>query len=298
MTEPPLSAPTIVARFPLRGGQAEVASQRLAESFDADEVAVAAAEDADGRWTVALYFARRPNEAAIRAVVALCAGADAAKAVRFDAVAAKDWVKASLAGLKPVAAGRFLVHGGHDRDRVVPGRIAIEIEAALAFGTGHHGTTRGCLLAFDALLKKRKPRRALDLGTGTGVLAIAAAKAARRRVLASDIDRNAVAVARGNARLNGVGSLVEAIVAGGLGDRRFRGRTFDLILANILVGPLTLLAAPAAHRLAPSGRILLSGLLPEHANAAISAYRRQGLVLERRLDVDNWTTLVMRRGRE
>src|SRR5262249_34850003 len=163
----------------------------------------------------------------------------------LETVTARDWVAASLAGLKPVAAGRFLVHGAHDRARIPAHRIGIEIEAALAFGTGHHGTTRGCLLALDAWLKRRRPRPApypksglpdfginsalprkrgkvkiLDIGTGTGVLAIAAAKALHTQVLASDIDRRAAEVARANARANAAGSLVDVVHAAGLAARR------------------------------------------------------------------------------
>ena len=146
------------------------------------------------------------------------AGGSAAE-VTFEQIAARDWVAASLADLKPVTAGRFTVHGTHDRANVTANRIGIEIEAALAFGTGHHGTTRGCLLALDGIVKRASPGRILDIGTGTGVLAIAAAKALRVPVLASDIDPEAVRIARENARLNGVAPLVECLHAAGLGAR-------------------------------------------------------------------------------
>ena len=142
----------------------------------------------------------------MRALVALAAGAEAANALVFETVTAKDWVKAGLDGLPPVDAGRFVVHGAHDRTAVAANRIGIEIEAALAFGTGHHGTTRGCLLALDGIVKARRPRNILDIGTGTGVLAIAAARALRRPVLASDIDPEAVGIARANARRNRAGA--------------------------------------------------------------------------------------------
>ena len=187
----------------------------LNESLDDDQAALAAFERADGRWDISAHFAEPPDQASIRELVALAAGNDVAQHIAFDTVEAKDWVKASLEDLVPVPAGRFIVHGAHDRARVPPNRLGIEIEAALAFGTGHHGTTRGCLLLLGEVLRARQPRRVLDLGTGTGVLAIAAAKALRRRVLASDIDPVSVHVARDNARLNGVGNLVEAICATG-----------------------------------------------------------------------------------
>ena len=272
----------------------------LADSFG--EAAVAAFERADGGWSVEVHFAQPPDESALRGVVAKIAGAAAARAVTFETIAPRDWVAASLAGLKPVSAGRFVVHGAHDRGRARDARIAIEIEAALAFGTGHHGTTRGCLLALDALLK-RKPRfahadiRILDIGTGTGVLAIAAAKALHVRVVASDIDRRAVEIARGNARTNHVGGLIEVVHAAGITTGRLSRRgPFDLVLANILLLPLKRLAAPMARLLAPGARVILSGLLASQANAALAAYRAQGLALETRISLGEWDTVVLRRG--
>src|SRR5579872_2343754 len=190
-------------------------SDLLTESLFEGEAAVAAFEGESGSWDITLHFAQAPDEAAIRDLVASAAGEDAAKGIRFDSVEPKDWVKATLEQLVPVPAGRFVVHGRHDRARVAPNSVSIEIEAALAFGTGHHGTTRGCLLLLDHVLKKNYPRRVLDLGTGTGVLAIAAAKAMQRAVLASDIDPASVRVARDNARLNGAGDLVQVIQATG-----------------------------------------------------------------------------------
>jgi ribosomal protein L11 methyltransferase len=288
----------------------------LSESLDEQEVVVSAFEAEDGRWTAAIHFCAPPNEAAIRALVALEVGPELANALVFERIEARDWVAASLEGLAPVEAGRFLVHGRHDRARLQANRIGIEIEAALAFGTGHHGTTRGCLLALDGLLRghsathkppslsapggererKKGGLRVLDVGTGTGVLAIAAAKALHRRVLASDIDPRAVMVARENARLNGAAPLIDFIHAAGLDARRFRARgPFDLILANILLGPLVQLAPRMARLLAPGGRVVLSGLLNSQAQAALVAYRGQGLRLERRILLEGWTTLVLRR---
>jgi ribosomal protein L11 methyltransferase len=175
--------------------------------------------------------------------------------------------------------------------------VGIEIEAALAFGTGHHGTTRGCLLAMDGLMRRMRVRRALDLGTGSGVLAIAAARALRRPALASDIDRRAIITARTNVRFNGAGHHVELVRAAGLAHRRFRERApFDLILANILLSPLKQMARPIARMTTSRTRVVLSGLLPAQANAALAAYRPQGLVLERRILLDGWITLVLRCG--
>src|SRR5260370_4843902 len=174
----------------------------LTESFCEGQAAISAYEGSTGRWDVTVHFAEPPDQASIRDLVGLADGDDVAQAIAFDVVEAKDWVKAPLEDLVRVPAGRFVVHGSHDRERVPPNKLAIEIEAALAFGTGHHGTTRGCLLLLDHVLKAWRPRRVLDLGTGTGVLAIAAAKALHEKVLASDIDPPSVQVARENARLN------------------------------------------------------------------------------------------------
>ena len=278
----------------------EQAVRRLAdlavESFAAEDVAVSLVDGGGGLWQVAIYFRAPPDREAVRAVVASAAGRKSARALSFARVKTTDWVRASLAGLAPVAAGRFVVHGAHDRARIPVNRIGIEIEAALAFGTGHHGTTRGCLLALDGLCKslpgERRGQRLLDLGTGSGVLAIAAARALRRRVLATDIDANAVRVARANARLNRVGAMLQAVKADGVTARSVRQRApFDLVFANILLGPLQRIAAPLIKLMAPGGRIVVSGLLPAQANAAIAAYRP--LILERRIDLDGWTTLVL-----
>jgi ribosomal protein L11 methyltransferase len=270
----------------------------LGEVLDPATSSTAAIEEKDGRWAVEVHLLRPPDEAALRGLVALAAGRAAAQSLRFSTLQTRDWVKTSLEALTPVEAGRFVVHGAYDRARIAANRIAIEIEAGLAFGTGHHGTTRGCLLALDRLAKQSAKPRVLDLGTGSGVLAIAAAKAWRRRMLASDIDRVAIDVARTNAQRNGVGPLVGFAHAAGLTAPQIRAHArYDVVLANILLGPLMRLAAPARRLLAHNARLVLSGLLAPQANAALAAYRAQGLVLERRLTLENWTTLVMSRPR-
>jgi ribosomal protein L11 methyltransferase len=228
--------------------------------------------------------------------VANAAGADIAGGIAFDTVEAKDWVKASLEDLVPVSAGRFVVHGQHDRERIAPNKLGIEIEAALAFGTGHHGTTRGCLLLLDHVLKAWRPRRVLDLGTGTGVLAIAAARALHEKVLASDIDPLSVQVARENARLNVSGHLVQTIRATGFSAPQFADTApFDLVLANILANPLRQLATPMARHLAPSALVILSGLLTHQAPGVIAAYRARGLVPIRHLRIEGWSSLLLRK---
>jgi len=268
----------------------------LSEIFFEGQAAIAAFERPDGRWDVTVHFAEPPDQRLVRELVANAAGRDIAEGIVFDTVEAKDWVKASLEDLVPVPAGRFIVHGQHDRDRIAPNKIGIEIEAALAFGTGHHGTTRGCLLLLDHVLKAWRPRRVLDLGTGTGVLAIAAARALHEKVLASDIDPPSVQVARENARLNVAGHLVQAIRATGFSAPQFvAAAPFDLVLANILANPLRQLAAPMARHLAPSALVILSGLLTPQAPGVIAAYRARGLVPVRHLRIEGWSSLLLRK---
>jgi ribosomal protein L11 methyltransferase len=270
----------------------------LTESLEDGEAAVAAFERSDGRWDVTVHFAEPPDQERITSLVALATDDEIAQKIVFDTIAAKDWVKASLEGLVPVAAGRFIVHGQHDRAHVPPNKLGIEIEAALAFGTGHHGTTRGCLLLLDQVLRSKMPRRVLDLGSGTGVLAIAAAKALRRKVLASDIDPRSAIVAHENALLNGVGDLVISICATGFSAPQFRSRApFDLVMANILANPLRQLAPPMAAHLAPEAMIILSGLLPHQTRSVVGTYRTQGLVLIRQIRIDGWCSLLMQNRR-
>jgi ribosomal protein L11 methyltransferase len=308
-----LPAATVVARLSTDGASARRVGDLLAESFDAEEVAASAFEQPDGHWSLALHFSHQPDETAVRALIASVAGTATADALVFETLLPTDWVRKSLEGLTPVEAGRFVVHGAHHRASVRANQIGIQIEAALAFGTGHHGTTRGCLLALDALvrarrrkrkargspaLRPRRERNVLDIGTGTGVLAIAAARALRRPVLASDIDPRAIAIARDNTRVNRVRAAVELIHADGLGAARFRCRApYDLVFANILLEPLTQLATPIARLVAPNGHVVLSGLLTAQTGAALASYRARGLVLVRRIRLEGWATLVLSRVR-
>src|SRR5262249_17447597 len=310
MTDPSPIA-TVVARLSSDASTAQKIADALAESLEAEQFAASALEEAPGRWSLAIHFRLQPDEAAVRALIASAAGSAAAHALAFETLAPTDWVRKSLEGLAPVEAGRFVVHGAHDRARVRANRVGVEIEAALAFGTGHHGTTRGCLLALDRIVKARRRQRdksagsasphrrerqtvVLDIGTGTGVLAIAAAKALRRPVVASDIDARAVTIARGNARINRVGSVVTVVHAAGVLTAPFRAHgPYRLIFANILLDPLKALATPMARLVAPNGQLVLSGLLPAQAGAALASYRARGLALVRRATLEGWATLIL-----
>jgi ribosomal protein L11 methyltransferase len=291
----PETSETVVARLITEASKAARLTDALTEHFDGDDIAISTRDDA-GALVLEVYFANAPDQARVRAIVATSVGDVCAQSVTFETISARDWIAESLAGLHPVSAGRFMIHGAHDRDKVRANHIGIEIEAALAFGTGHHGTTRGCLIALEEILKVHHPRHVLDVGTGSGVLAIAAARARHQRVLASDIDRDAVAVARANAVANKAGPSITVVRAGGLSAQRFRSPRFDLVFANILLVTLKSLAKPMARLLAPNAHVVLSGLLPHQANAAASIYRAHGLTLQRRVALDGWATLVLVRG--
>lgn len=206
-----------------------------------------------------------------------------------------NWTKISQSGLSPVHAGRFTIHGSHDRHRVAFGPNAIEIDAAEAFGTAHHPTTFGCLEAITRLTRIKTFKTVLDLGTGTGVLAIAAARTAPcANILASDNDREAVQVAQRNSRQNRTRHQIHTITANGLTHPRLRNRAaFNLVIANILAGPLIKLAPAISKATSRKGNIILSGLLADQAPEVVAAYRMCGFALDRNNRIANWSTLTM-----
>ncbi len=297
---PPNDA-TQLLRFTSNERQARVAADLVVDVFDPAETASAAFEDEASQldpkpWVVEIYLGAGVDEAQVRTLLADIVGVDLAATIVTERIARQDWVARSLAGLAPVRAGRFLVHGGHDRNDVRSNDVALEIEAALAFGTGHHGTTRGCLLALDSVLKRRRPRRVLDLGTGTGVLAMAAAKVLHRTIACGDLDAKAVTAARGNAVMNGLGPWVRPVRAAGLQHPILRDLApYDLVLANILAKPLRGLAPSIAAHAGRGADLILSGLLPRDVPGILSSYAAQGFALRSRGDLEGWATLSLRK---
>lgn len=282
-------------RFFARGSRAQASElfDRADAAFGEDGSPVAMVEIDEGAdiHEVSVYF--EDADALDEAALADVFGAFAPTREDLPDV---DWMAQVLADLKPVRAGRFLVHGAHDRARVRANDLSIEIEAGQAFGTGHHGTTAGCLAMIERVMRRRRPTRVLDLGTGSAVLAIAAAKLGRVPVLATDIDPVAVRVAAENVEANGVRAFVETAVAAGFGSPAFRRHSpFDLIIANILARPLMTLAPQMARHLAPGGDLLLSGILERQRRAVLAAYVAQGLYHRETLRRDEWVTLHLTR---
>ena len=267
------------------------------EPFTAARTSFVEDEKAE-RWRVEGYCEPAPDRVALATALAIAARAAgiAEPEHEITPVAARDWVADNQASFTPLRVRRFFIHPGHYDGPVPPGAIAIRIDAGMAFGTGAHATTAGCLGMLDELARRRRPRSVLDLGCGSGVLAIAAAKLWRRPVVASDLDPVAVRIARSNARRNGAAPWVRTLTAAGLRNPRLH-RRFDLIAANILARPLIRLAGDIARRLAPGGHVILSGLLDHQAPAVMAPYRARGLRLVGRHRQTNWSTLMMRKTR-
>jgi len=263
-------------------------------------LAAATAVRIDGRdrsGSVSAFFSAAPDRADLDVRLALAAAAAgiAPPPPTLVIVPDADWVRKSQARFPPVVAGRFEVRGSHVRGSLAPGRIAIHLDAGAAFGTGQHESTRGCLIALDQLAPRRRPRRMLDLGCGSGILAIAMARLWTGEIFAADLDPIAVAVAAANARDNGVADRIRVCVSRGFANPALRGRPFDVVAANILAEPLVRMAPAIARRLARGGAAILSGLLAEQKTAVVAAYAKAGLELVDEVRLGDWTTLVLRR---
>ncbi len=280
----------IIARGP------RAAAESAAIALDADPVLEGATysileEDEDHDvWRIDAFPTTGEEADALKARL----NAQPGLVVTVEPLADADWLAMSLSGLPPVRAGRFFVYGAHDRGQVPPNAVALRIEAGAAFGTGHHGTTVGCLQAWNDLLKARRFGKVLDVGAGTGVLAIAAARTGARLARGTDIDAPSVRIARENAELNG--ARAEFVHASGLGHQRVRSAApYDLVFANILAPPLVALAQDIRGALRPGGVAILSGLLRTQERRVLAAYRSRGFRLLRRIHRDAWATLVLER---
>lgn len=271
------------------------AAQALGDALEALETAptgvgVFEMEDGSGLWEVGGYFTDKPDIVALD----LLAAVHSARAFAVSEVPDIDWVAHVRRELAPVEAGRFVVYGAHDADRIDPDAIGLLIEAAMAFGTGHHGTTKGCLVAFDALVTGGAEfANIADIGCGTAVLAMGAAKLLPdAEIIAGDIDEVAVDVAVANIEANGLVGRIETFVAPGFDHPKSDARApFDLVFANILKAPLIALAPDMSERIVPGGQVILSGILHEQSDDVIHAYAQNGFVLKNRFQFDEWTTL-------
>ncbi len=278
---------------------AEALCDALEDSFAFEPLSTSRFEiDGGAAFTVDAAYDAKPDLAALTAWLRDHHPALADLVFTVATIEETGWVEKSLAGLSPIEAGRFFVYGSHDADKVPPGKLPLLIEAGEAFGTGHHGTTEGCLAALTQIALGETPSRILDLGTGTGILGIGAAKLWNVPVWASDIDPIAVEVAIENARLNGVGHLFRGVVAAGVNHAALRqAGPFDLIIANILARPLRELAPQITALLAPGGLLVLSGILDEQALRVDATYRGLHIHSQMRLAFGEWVTLVGRKAR-
>jgi len=287
--------PTFTAFTTLPGRDAAEALGEAMERLNPEPhgVGVFEIEDGSGLWEIGGYFTEAPDVAGLALLAATFGG----KPFVVSELPETDWVAKVQRELAPVEAGRFFVYGSHDADRVPEGRIALLIEAAMAFGTGHHGTTLGCLRALDRLVEDGlEPKSVLDLGCGTAVLAMAAAHVWPVTPLASDIDQVAVEVAEANAAANGLAGRIKCVEAAGLDHPTLLAAApYDLVFANILKGPLIELAPSIAGAMAPGGTLILSGILNEQAEEVLSVYTALGFNTLQNEQIVDWTTLTLRR---
>ena len=273
----------------------ESIAQALEEAKEPVALSVSHFELGKGRYEVTALYGTMPATEALNALIGKAAGGDSVTQLHIAELANEDWVTVSQGKRGPVHAGRFIIHGSHDRTAMPRNRYVIEIDADQAFGTAHHATTRGCLLALDDLVKRGRPDLVLDLGTGTGILAITAARAFDRPVVATDNDPLAVAITQDNARKASVAHQVLALQAEGFAHPKLRRLRPDLILANILARPLHDLAPAMAQHLQPGGVAVLSGLTESQVRAIEARYCGHGFILEKRIILDGWAALVLGR---
>lgn len=286
---------TFVATIEAPAASAEVIAAGLEAAESPRALAVTLFECGHDRIEVSAHYASEPSRHLLIELIESASRDGRHGALRIEPLPHKNWVAEAESLRGPVRAGRFLVHGRHDRGKVPAGRSTLEIDASVAFGTAHHATTRGCLIALDRIAKREHPRSVLDIGTGTGILAIAAAKALNVRVMASDMDPIAVSVATENARENGVQSRVTVVEAKGLKHPALRRAKADLLFANILLRPLLDLAPAFSRALRPGGLCVLSGLLDAQARQVEARFQDLGFRLDSRIPLDGWTTLLLRR---
>ena len=287
---------TFIATIEAPASSAETIAAGLEAAESPAALAVTLFECGQDRIEVSAHYASEPSRNLLTRLIEAAAFDGRLGALRIEPLPQKNWVAEAESLRGPVRAGRFLVHGRHDRGKVPPGRFTLEIDAGLAFGTAHHATTRGCLIALDRLLKPDRPARVLDVGTGTGILAIAAAKALGRPVVASDMDPVAVAVAAKNASRNCARSRILVVEAEGLAHRALRYAKADLLFANLLLRPLLELAPVFARAVRPGGLCVLSGILDAQGRQVEARFRALGFKLDSRILLDGWTTLLLRRG--
>ena len=280
----------IIARGPRAAAEAAAASLDADLLFEGTTYSILEEDEDHDVWRIDAFPTTREEADGLKARLAAQPGL----IVTVEDLADADWLAMSLSGLPPVRAGRFFVYGAHDRGQVPANAVALRIEAGAAFGTGHHGTTVGCLQAWNDLIKARRFDKVLDVGAGTGVLAIAAARTGARLARGTDIDAPSVRIARENAALNG--ARAEFVHASGLGHQRVRSAApYDLVFANILAPPLVALAQDIRGALRPGGVAILSGLLRTQERRVLAAYRSRGFRLLRRIHRDAWATLVIQR---
>ncbi len=280
----------IIARGPRLAAEAAAAGLDSDPMFEGTTYSILEEDEDRDVWRIDAFPTTREEADALQGRLAAQPGL----VVAVEALADADWLAMSLSGLPPVRAGRFFVYGAHDRGRIPPNAVALRIEAGAAFGTGHHGTTVGCLQAWNDLIKARRFGKVLDVGAGTGVLAIAAARTGARLARGTDIDAPSVRIARENAALNG--ARAEFVHASGLGHQSVRSAApYDLVFANILARPLVSLAQDIRGALRPGGVAILSGLLRTQERRVLAAYRSRGFRLLRRIHRDAWATLVIQR---